>query len=196
MTRREPWRSNGHHDGGFTLVELLLASMITVLALSIVTAIFVSTIKAQQAVDSVATSASKAQLAASNIDNRIRNSSEFAVSTPSGTTDQLLVTRSASAGSTLSWTCYGWYYSSASGGSLRMTSTAAGTKIVAPTTSQLSAWTLLVSGIAPTSGSTIFSASGTQLSVGFKATAGSSDPTGIQFTTSKMTGVAETQTCY
>lgn len=182
-------------DRGFTLVELMVASMLFGLVMLVVSGIVVSTILTQQTVTTVTSATTDGQLVATTIDQRIRNSSEFKV-TNVGTSDQLLVARVAGADATLTWSCYGWYYSAADGGSIRMTTTPAGTKITTPTAAQLAGWTLLLSGVSPRSGSHIFSATGTQLSVAFNATAGDNRPTAIDFTTARLTGVSEVLACY
>ena len=182
-------------DDGFTLVEMIVASMLFSLVFLVISGIVISTVMTQQTVTSVATSTTDAQLAATTIDERIRNSSEFQV-TNVGTSDQLLVARVAGSGTTITWSCYGWYYSAADGGSIRMTNTAAGTKITTPTSAQLASWTLLLDGVTPRSGTHVFTATGTQLAVGFDSTAGDNHPVAIDFTTARITGVSEVLACY
>jgi Tfp pilus assembly protein PilW len=182
-----------HDESGFTLIELLAVCLLLSTVLTVIGGIFLSTITTQQTVSAVSTSSNDAQVAAHTIDARIRNSSEFQLTTPSGS-DQLLVARSASTGAALSWRCYGWYYS-ATNKSLRMTSTADGTKVTAPSATALASWTLVASGVTPASGS-VFTAAGSQLTVGFDVAASNSEPTTIQFTTAKTTGVAGTNTCF
>jgi prepilin-type N-terminal cleavage/methylation domain-containing protein len=180
-------------ESGFTLIELMVVCVLLGIVMTVLGGIFISTLRTQQTVSSVSTSSNNAQLAARTLDTRIRNSSEFQLTTPSGS-DQLLVARSASTGATLSWNCYGWYYS-ATNKTLRMTSTADGTKITAPSATALASWTLVASGVTPASGS-VFSAAGSQLTVGFDVAATNSKSTTIQFTTAKTTGVAGSNTCF
>lgn len=181
-------------DSGFSLVEMLVASaLFAFITTGIVGVILVST-NAQRTVSTVTASTTDAQLVANEIDNRIRNSSEFQVTT-SGTT-QLLVARVAGTGTTITWRCYGWYYSATDGGVIRMTSTATGTQITMPTATQAASWTLLLSGVTPRTGTTVFSAVDTQLSVAFNATAGDRPPVAIDFTTARLTAVTEALTCY
>lgn len=179
---------------GFTLIELLVTSMLFVLVFMLVAGIMISALTAQRTVSTVSTSTTEAQFVASTIDDRIRNASEFQVTAQGA--DQLLVARVAGAGATLTWKCYGWYFSAANGGSIRMTTTDPGTKIIAPTSAQVATWTLLLTGVAPRTGSTIFTASGSQLAVAFNATAGTNKPVAIDFATARLTGVSEALTCY
>jgi prepilin-type N-terminal cleavage/methylation domain-containing protein len=181
-------------DSGFTLTEMIAASAVFALIMTGIVGVIISTTTAQRTVSTVSASTTDAQLVANQIDNRIRNSSEFQVAT-SGTT-QLLVARVAGTGATITWRCYGWYYTAANGGAIRMTSTAEGTKITMPTAAQASTWTLLLSGVAPRSGTTVFSAVDNQLSVAFNATTGGRQPVAIDFTTARLTATTEALTCY
>lgn len=181
-------------DEGFSLIELLAASMIFAVIFTVIGSIFVSLIQTQATVDSVTTSSSTGQIAASSIEDSVRNSSEFDLTTVGA--DQLLVVRTAGSGPTLTWYCTAWYYSAAGDGSIR-TRTTTGVAIGVPTTAQLATWTLVLEGVQPRTGITIFSAAGPQLSVSFDATADdSNNSTAIQFTVVPLTGSSEASTCY
>jgi prepilin-type N-terminal cleavage/methylation domain-containing protein len=180
-------------DEGFSLIELLAASMIFAVIFTVIGSIFVSLIRTQDTVDSVTMSSSTAQLAASSIENGIRNSSEFDLAAVGA--DQLLVARTAGSATTLTWYCTAWYYSAAGAGSIRMT-TNSGVAIDAPTTDELATWTLLLEGVQPRTGTTIFSAAGPQLTVSFHATADDHNATAIEFTVVPLTGSSEASTCY
>jgi prepilin-type N-terminal cleavage/methylation domain-containing protein len=181
-------------DDGFTLTEMLVASALFSLVILVAGGIFLGQFRAQQQVTAVTSTTTDAQLAGTTIDTGIRNSSGFDL-TPSGS-DQLLVARVAGGGTTLQWTCKAWYYS-ASADTIRTTSTTPGTPVAIPTASQLSTWTLLVDGVQPRTGSTIFSESGATLSVDFNATTGEDyRPVAISFSSSPLAGVTENTTCY
>lgn len=191
MTARDRIRAalRADSDEGFTLVELLVATLLFGLVGIVIASIFISTLNVQQTVSGVSTSTNTAQSAASNIDNGIRNASGFSLTATSG--DQLLVARVAGAGSSLTWTCRAWYYSS-SAGTIRTTSGPVGTKIVAPTSSALAAWTLLTGSVTPRSGSTIFTdVDGVTLAVAFDVT-GAGKKVAMQFSSSRPIGVATT----
>jgi prepilin-type N-terminal cleavage/methylation domain-containing protein len=181
-------------DDGFSLIELLAASMLFAVIFTVIGSIFVSLIQTQATVDSVTTSSSTGQIAASSIENGIRNSSEFDLTAVGS--DQLLVARTAGSGTTLTWYCTAWYYSAAGEGSIRMRTTT-GVAIGTPTSAQLATWTLLLEGVEPRTGTTIFSAAGPQLTVSFDATADDTDnATAIEFTAVPLTGTSEASTCY
>ncbi len=180
-------------DDGFTLIEVLVALMLTSLVITVIGGLFVSVTKTQQTVDAVTSSTTSGQQDATTVTDRVRNGSGF-VLTDSGA-DQLVVARSAGTGSVINWTCYAWYYS-ASSKSIRMTTSAPGTKIAVPTPAQLAGWTLLVSGVTPRSGSQVFTSTGTQLSLEFNAQAGGHPPVAIQTSAAPMTGPTEDNSCF
>ncbi len=181
-------------DRGFTLVEMLVSSALFATIITGLIGVILVTTNAQRTVSVVSATTNDAQLVANAIDQRIRNSSEFVVTT-SGST-QLLVARVAGSDATLTWRCYGWYYSASDGGVIRMTSTAPGTPITMPSATQAAAWTLLLSGVVPRTGTTVFTAVDNQLSIAFNATADDNLPVAIDFTTVRLTGVSEALTCY
>lgn len=187
-------RTQFRDDRGFSLVEMLVSSALFAMIVTGIVGVILVTLNAQRTVSVVSARTTEAQLVASEIDSRIRNSSEFQVTT-SGTT-QLVVARVAGSDATLTWRCYGWYYSASDGGVIRMTSTAPGTEITMPTATQAATWTLLLAGVVPRSGTTVFSAVDNQLSVAFDATAGDNLSIAIDFTTARLTGVSEALNCY
>jgi len=180
-------------DEGFTLTEMLVASALFSLVILVAGGIFIAQFTAQQQVSAVTSSTTSAQLAGTAIDTGIRNSTGFKV-TASGS-DQLLVARVAGSGTTLQWTCQAWYYS-ASAKTIRATSTTPGTPVAVPTATQLATWTLLVDGVTPRTGSTIFTAAGANLSVSFNADTKKSQPVAIVLTSSPLAGVVVNSTCY
>src|SRR4051812_43915638 len=94
----------GEDDEGFTLVELVIAAMILVLVLSVVGAMITSLSKTSTTVTGMTSTSTSAQLAAESIERGIRNSSDFFLTSPTGS-DQLLVARTAQGTTSLTWTC-------------------------------------------------------------------------------------------
>ena len=182
------------HEDGFTLTELIVASALFSLVILVAGGIFIGQLSAQRQVTAITSTTTDAQLAGTTIDAGIRNSSGFKV-TPVGS-DQYLVARVAGAGATVQWTCRAWYYSS-SARSIRMHDAEPGTPAPPPTAAELAAWTLLVDGVRPPSGSTIFTEAGATLSVKFHAdTDDESRPVAIEFSSAPLAGVTEDSTCY
>ena len=181
-------------EDGFTLTELLVASALFALVIVVAGGIFIGQSQAQRQVSVVTSAATNAQAAGNSIDGGIRNSSGFKLTAVGG--DQFLVARVAGSAATLQWECRAWYYS-ASARTIRTTTVTPGTPMTAPTSTQLNNWVLLVSGVSPRTGTTIFTASGATLSVAFNAVTGQgARPVAISLSTSPLAGVTENTTCY
>ncbi len=181
-------------DSGFTLVELLVTTLLVALVLTVVGGIFISVTSVQRTVGSLTSTTTAAQAAASAIEQGVRNSSEISLTIPAGT-DQLLVVRTANQTGTLTWNCRAWYYS-ATNGSIRSTVTANGTKITAPNATALATWPLLVSGVTPHSGATVFTNTGDAVTIDYAVAVTTGPAIRIQTTALKRTGVVGTGTCF
>ncbi|MCU1585290.1 MAG: Prepilin-type N-terminal cleavage/methylation protein [Microbacteriaceae bacterium] len=179
-------------ERGFTLVELLIYSMLLILVLAIVGAMIASTTSTSKIVTSMSKASAAGQLTAESIERGIRNSSDFLLTSPSGT-DQMLVARTVQGAATATWVCAAWYYS-ATKGTIRYTTSP--TAIAAPTASGLAAWTLLDPAVSPVSGSAVFSATGVQLTIAFNSLAGAEPPVAISSTVLSRAGSSGTPACY
>lgn len=194
-TLRERLRS----DEGFTLAELIVVFLLGVLVLSTVGGIYISTLGVQQIVGTMNRTTTDGQLVAQSIDGGMRNGSEFAITTlPSG--DQLLRVRSLDGTTSGVWHCRAWYFTKGGEGAIRTRTVADGTVVSAPTAAQLTDWTLLVEGVRPTTGATIFSPDPTYetvLAVDF-TTEGEDDADAarIKFSTPLMPESAEEGSCF
>jgi prepilin-type N-terminal cleavage/methylation domain-containing protein len=179
-------------DDGFTLVELVIAAMILVLVLAVVGAMLSSLSTTSRTVNSMTATTTSAQLAAESVERGIRNSSDFMLTSPSGT-DQLLIARTAQGSATLSWQCVAWYYSAADG-SIRYTISPSA--IAAPTSSTLAQWTVLTKGVTPNVGTGIFSGSTPNLTIGFTGQSSGAGPVAINSTVVSRAGSSGTPACY
>jgi Tfp pilus assembly protein FimT len=179
-------------EHGFTLVELLIYSMLLILIVAIAGAMIVSATSTSKIVDSITKASAAGQLTADSIERGIRNSSDFLLTNPSGT-DQMLVARTAQGGATVNWVCAAWYYSAATR-SIRYTTSP--TAIPAPTANGLARWTLLAPAVTPASGTGVFSATGVQLTIAFNSLAGSNPPAAISSTVLSRAGSTGTPACY
>ena len=94
-------------ERGFTLVELLIYSMLMVVVLAIVGGMIVSFTSTSKTVGSITQVSTSGQLAAQSVERGIRNASDFRLTTPTGT-DQLLIARTAGGGTDLTWKCAAW----------------------------------------------------------------------------------------
>mgnify|MGYP001218419624 CR=1 FL=1 len=194
-------RTPRHSESGFTLIELMVGAMLTILVVGLVGGIIISSTRSETIVRSVAQATSAGQMVTASVQNGIRNSgvslnttTPYKLTTPSGS-DQLLVALVVSNGTTATASCAAWYYS-ATAGEVRYTT--ASSAIAAPTASQLATWTLLSKGVSPISPSTtIFSARGTYgLNLAFQETAGTASPIVFQSSITSRTGLTGAIACY
>jgi Tfp pilus assembly protein PilW len=170
-------------QSGFTLIELIVSALLTVVVLGIVTGIFLSLSSTSTSVRSVTTATTAGQAAANSIERAARNSSSMTASSPV-TGDYLLKARTLGSGSTALWTCAYWYYSAADK-TIRYKSSSVA--ITALTYAAQKSWSLLSDGVSPmTSTTDVFSvpaaASPQTLILSFKESAGKSAP--VVFTSS------------
>ena len=186
-------------DDGITMVELIVVILLGVLVLTTVGGVYLSTVGVQQIVGTMNQTTTDGQLAARSIDGGVRNGSEFEVTTlPSG--DQLLLVRTLDGTDAATWHCRAWYFDASGDGAIRTRTAADSTVIVAPTATQLAGWTLLIEGIRPSTGTTIFSPDPTYetvLAVDF-TTEGEDDANAarIKFSTPLMPESAEEGSCF
>jgi Tfp pilus assembly protein PilW len=181
-------------DEGFTLVELLVYSLLLVVVIAVVGGLFISSTTTQQAVGRVTDATKAAQLTADSIESGVRNASAFTITTPTGT-DQLLRARTVLGDSAATWTCMAWYYQASGGGSIRYTKSSTAISAT-PSAATLATWTLLESGVSPTSGTTIFSGTFPLLNLSFKGLASGNAPVGITSSAVSRTGVTGSSPCY
>ena len=121
---------------GFTLIELIIYSVLLGLVLAIVGGLLANAFRSQSTVRNSAEALNNGQLVLSSIETAFRNGSGAEVS-DSG---KLLVVRTA-AGS--GWACRAWYYNPGNGGTVYTTSKSSRAAI--DTATSASGWTLLAS---------------------------------------------------
>ncbi len=156
-------------DDGFTLVELMVYSIILTVVLGVVASMYLSLNATQQVVSTTVDASSQAQVAADSIETGVRNSSAFSLTAPSVGT-QFLRARVATGTTTIVWKCAAWYYSTAGGGTIRYKVST--TAIAAPSEATAATWSKLATGVAPSTGTTIFSVSADTVTFGFNVKSG------------------------
>jgi hypothetical protein len=181
------------HDDGISLVELLIYSALALVVLAIVGGMLINSVRTESTVRSVTEATTQGQLAAGSLENGVRNSTDFTLTTqPSG--DQLLQARVASTSTPVVYRCVAWYYS-ISTKSLRYRESP--TTVAVPTSAQLAGWRLLVSGILPKTGvaaaGPIFAGVEPQLDIDFRVTAGKDPPAAISSSTVRRLTEASSQ---
>lgn len=188
-------------EAGFTLIELMVGALLTVLVLSLVGGIVLSSTRSEGIVRSVAQATEAGQLVTSSVQSGIRNSAlslnssvPFKLTKPTGS-DQLLVALVVSNGATATASCAAWYYS-ATAGEVRYTTS--NTAIAAPSSTALATWTLLSTGVAPIPPSTtIFSTPSTyKLNLAFQAAAGDASPIPFQSSITSRTAMSGAIACF
>lgn len=139
-------------EGGFTLVELVVATAILSIILLGVGGLMVSTTMTQRSVSAVNDASSTAQTAADGLRTQLRNAAGFRLETTNGGRDQLLVARVAgtsTGNSPIPYTCRAWHFAR-DARELRTVSWAVG----ATRPTDLSSWQLLLSKVAARGSST------------------------------------------
>ena len=201
MTERSRGANLAEADGeglqqseqGFTLIELLVYSLLLVGVIAIVGGLMFSAMTASKTVVSVDQASTSGQLVSKSVVTGIRNSSDFRLTSPTGT-DQFLVARTVGGAATPNWTCSAWYYSAAGDGSVRYTTSTSA--ILPPTAAELQTWTLLSEGVKPVSGTEIFSKAEEELSISFLGLAGDHPPVTITSSATSRAGASGSLTCY
>jgi type II secretory pathway pseudopilin PulG len=178
-------------DDGFTLIELIVAASLTVLVILVVGGLMYSGSTTERSVRTVTAATTAGQLAASNVEKSIRNSSAFKVQAVGA--DQFLVARIAGSGTALTWTCSAWYFSAADKTLRTITSS---TAIAQPTVAAQQSWTLLSGGLIPAGGTTVFLAGGSRLTITFQVDAGTGPDVAFRSSIASQTGQTGSTPCY
>lgn len=114
------------NDAGLTLVELIIASAIGLLVLTMIGGFMISSFQVQHQVTSTAQATNNAQLTATILDAQLREASAIRLENGSSSDSQLLIARvrvDDEDGNT-EWRCEAWYYDAEAGAIL--TATASG----------------------------------------------------------------------
>jgi prepilin-type N-terminal cleavage/methylation domain-containing protein len=192
--------SEEKNEDGFTLVELIVASLLLALVISVIGGLMYSTQKTEVLVQTTTTATTSGQAVINSVENGVRNSEVSAgqsvpikLTNPTGS-DQMLTALVVGSGTTATTTCKAWYYS-ASAGTVSITSSTAA--ISAPTVAQLATWTQVATGVSPISGSTIFSLAGTTgVNLSYKVSAGLDPSVPFSSTVISRTGTTGTTACF
>jgi len=138
------------NDRGFTLVEMLLASMISIIVLAIAGGTLISGLKTQANAGTVTDAANTAQQIVRSVQAGVRNASAITVTSNPTTGTQLLLARTVGSdpNSTVA-SCQAWFYTPASGGAVYTKKTTPAALISLPIGSPQGLWTILGSGVTP-----------------------------------------------
>lgn len=150
-------------DDGYTLVELLIYIVLSVVVLLIVGGIFLNSVNAERMVRGVNGATNSGQVAAQSVTNGVRNSSNIKLTAPAAGT-QLLMTRSVGSAATPVWTCNAWYVGS---GAIRWKQS--NTAIAAPTAAELATWTVLNADIKSVGTTPVFALTARRIDLTFES---------------------------
>lgn len=141
-------------DDGFTLPELIIVGIITTLVLVAVGGMYISTLRAERIVNDLSETTTSAQLVARSIDNGVRNGVELTPVAVAPNSGQMFAVCTAGAGEAVEYVWRAWYFGTSGDGEVRTRDFPSDAKPVSPSSADLATWTLLLTGVAPRSGST------------------------------------------
>lgn len=135
---------------GFTLVELMISTGLTLIVLVIAGGVLISGLRTQEIARSVTDAANTAQLIVHSVQAGVKNASAITVTSNTTTGTQLLLVRTVSSDpASTAPSCQAWYYTPANGGAVYTKKTTPATAITLPTGGPQGVWTILGSGVSP-----------------------------------------------
>jgi len=196
-------------ESGISLIELIVASGLSLLVLSLIAGLFLSTYHAQNSIRTATQAAALGQLIARSVDQGVGNATALKVQTDAGTGAQLMLARvygmspgvDPTQGSTAGSSCQAWFYSPAAGGAIYTKRTTPATAITMPTSTPDSSWALLGNGLEVQVGAApsalIFSTpDGTRVDLKFDVLNGSDNPVHIETTATIPNPTTESAPCF
>lgn len=170
-------RSSNDDERGFTLVELMISTGLTIIVLVITGGILISGLRTQEIARSVTDAANTAQQIVHSVQSGVKNASAITVTSNSTTGTQLLLARTVSSDpNSTAPSCQAWYYTPSNGGAVYTTKTTPAAAITLPSGGPQGVWTILGTGVSPADPSTgkVFNApNGGRVELKFDVAAGS-----------------------
>ena len=162
---------------GFSLIELLVATGLTLIVIVIAGSVLIAGLRAQETSRTVTDAANTAQQIVRSIQTGVKNASAISISNGATTGSQLLLSRTVSMDpATTVPSCRAWYFTPSGGGNVYTTSTTPAVAIIVPSGGPQGAWTLLGTGVSPAdpvTGKVFNSSSGDRVELNFDVAAGS-----------------------
>lgn len=167
---------NDAPDRGFTLIEMLVASALSIIVLTIGGGVLVGGLRAQESARTVTDAANIAQQIVRSIQAGVRNASAITVISDAVAGTQLLLVRTIGSdpNSTVA-SCQAWYYTPLNGGAVYTRRTTPASVIPLPSGGPQGLWTIIGSGVSPADPATgkVFNApSGGRIELNFSVAAG------------------------
>lgn len=164
-------------ERGFTLVELMISSGLTIIVLTITGGILISGLKTQEIARSVTDAANTAQQIVHSVQSGVKNASAITVTSNMTTGTQLLLVRTVSSDpNSTAPSCQAWYYTPSNGGAVYTKKTTPAAAITLPTGGPQGIWTILGTGVSPadpTTGKVFNAPNGGRVELKFDVAAGS-----------------------
>jgi type II secretory pathway pseudopilin PulG len=137
-------------DCGFTLIEMLIASLLSIIVLAIAGGTLISGLRTQANTGNVTDAANTAQQIVRSVQAGVRNASAITVTSDVTAGTQLLMVRTLGTdpNSTIA-SCQAWYYTPVNGGAVYTTRTTPASVITLPSGGPQKLWTILGAGITP-----------------------------------------------
>jgi Tfp pilus assembly protein PilW len=170
---------------GFTLIELVVASSLTVIIAVVIGGILISTLGSEKTIRTTTEATSGGQLVAQSIDKGVRNATWIDLTAVSG--EYFLTVRTASSTAVVTFSCQAWYITPAGTAYLKTSPT----KITKPVGGNVSGWTLLTTGIQQAGTASILSRTGRQIDMTFEVDAG--DAQNVLISTSALSRQSSTE---
>lgn len=170
-------KSTHPREDGFTLVELMISTGLTIIVLVITGGILISALRTQEIARTVTDAANTAQQIVHSVQSGVKNASAMTVTSDMTTGTQLLLVRTVSSDpNSTAPSCQAWYYTPANGGAVYTTKTTPAAAITLPSGGPQGVWTILGTGISPadpTTGKVFNAPSGGRVELKFDVAAGS-----------------------
>ncbi len=187
-------------DSGFTLVEFMISSLLSIIVLAIAGGILVAGLRTQETTGSVTTAANTAQQIVRSVQSGVKNASAITVTSNGVTGTQLLLVRTVSSDpSSTSPSCQAWYYTPLNGGAVYTTKTTPASVITLPVGGPQGIWTILGTGVSPADPVTgkVFNApSGGRVELKFDVAAGAHPYVLINTVTYNSQSMAVSSPCF
>lgn len=163
-------------ERGFTLLELLISSTLSIIVLMIAGGLLINGLRTQEMTQTVTDASNTAQQVVRSIQAGIKNASAITVISDAVTGTQFLIARTIGLDpNTTAPSCQAWYYTPTGGGTIYTRKTTPASIISLPAGGPAGIWTVLGTGIAPADPATgkVFNApSGGRVELKFNVKAG------------------------
>ena len=172
-------------SSGFTLIELVVASSLTVIIAIVIGSMLISTLGSEKTIRTTTQATSAGQLVAQSIDKGVRNATWIDLTAASG--EYFLTVRTASSTAVVTYSCQAWYVTPAGSAYVKSSPT----KITKPTGGNVTGWTLLTTGVQQAGTASILSRTGREVTITFEVDAG--DAQNVLITTSALSRQTSTE---